>query len=52
MTTDFPESSHWENDTPGMTPNPSAHVTDQRELRGILDSLRLEPAPRASPASS
>ena len=43
MATDFPQSSSWEDGQTGATPNPTAHATDQIELRRIVDSIRLEP---------
>jgi hypothetical protein len=52
LATDFPESSSWENQAPGATPNPIAHAADQVELRQILDSIRLEGRTPASPGPS
>jgi hypothetical protein len=55
LATDFPQSSGWENQAPGATPNPTAHAADQVELRQILDSIQFygrtpaSPAPSASP---
>ena len=49
MATDFPESSHWETQKTGATPNPIAHANDQIELRQILDSIRIEGRTPASP---
>jgi hypothetical protein len=59
LATDFPQSSGWENQAPGATPNPTAHAADQVELRQILDSIQFygrtpasqppAPAPSASP---
>jgi hypothetical protein len=48
LTSDFPESSKWENDHSGMAPNPTAHTADQIELRQILASVRIESASAAS----
>jgi hypothetical protein len=49
MATDFPESSHWENQVAGATPNPTVHAADQIELRQIVDSIRIEGRRPASP---
>jgi len=49
MATDFPETSHWENNVAGATANPSAHAADQIELRQIVDSIRIEGRTPASP---
>jgi hypothetical protein len=49
MATDFPETSHWENNVAGATPNPTAHAADQIELRQIVDSIRIEGRTPASP---
>ena len=52
LATDFPQSSGWENQAPGATPNPTAHATDQVELRQILDSIQFYGRTPASPAPS
>jgi hypothetical protein len=49
LATDFPESSGWENQAPGATPNPTAHASDQVELRQILDSIQIYGRTLASP---
>ena len=49
MATDFPETSSWENNVAGATPNPTAHAADQIELRQIVDSIRIEGRTPASP---
>jgi hypothetical protein len=49
MATDFPETSHWENQVAGATPNATAHAADQIELRQIVDSIRIEGRTPASP---
>jgi hypothetical protein len=52
LATDFPQSSGWENQAPGATPNPTAHSADQVELRQILDSIQFYGRTPASPAPS
>jgi hypothetical protein len=42
VTTDFPENSSWEISN-GASPNPTAHASDQIELRRILASIRIDP---------
>jgi hypothetical protein len=49
LATDFPQSSSWENQAPGATPNPTAHAADQVELRQILASIRFSGRAPASP---
>jgi len=39
--TDFPQTTSFEVDTNGLSPNPTAHAGDQADLHAILDSIRL-----------
>ena len=43
--TDFPQTTSFEVDTNGLSPNPTAHAGDQADLHAILDSIRLTALP-------